>query len=133
MGTRDSVLLWQQKQKVRTFSLLLTKCHAVENRPAECSACHYFRDGNSVSTDFVPPLPMFEPLHWFSTHQLVIQDKLPELWYKEEGGRDKCLDIPVNLINSKSELVQGRQVVYTDTAGKHPELNLLAIDYNRYH
>lgn len=58
-------------------------------------------------------------------HRLVIQENLPELWYKDEGGRDKCMTLPIFLVNEKNERVQNRQVPLRVTLlyeNEHPVL-----------
>lgn len=58
-------------------------------------------------------------------HRLVIQENLPELWYKDEGGRDKCMTLPIFLVNEKGERVGNRQVPLRVTLlyeNEHPVL-----------
>ncbi|GMF15998.1 unnamed protein product [Phytophthora lilii] len=58
-------------------------------------------------------------------HRLLIQEKLPELWYKDEGGRDKCMTLPIFLVNSKNERVGNRPVPLRVTLlyeNEHPVL-----------
>lgn len=58
-------------------------------------------------------------------HRLLIQENLPELWYKDEGGRDKCMTLPIYLVNEKNERVQNRQVPLRVTLlyeNEHPVL-----------
>lgn len=58
-------------------------------------------------------------------HRLLIQEKLPELWYKDEGGRDKCMALPIFLVNEKGERVGNRPVPLRVTLlyeNEHPVL-----------
>uniref|UniRef100_M4BMS3 Uncharacterized protein n=1 Tax=Hyaloperonospora arabidopsidis (strain Emoy2) TaxID=559515 RepID=M4BMS3_HYAAE len=58
-------------------------------------------------------------------HRLLIQEQLPELWYKDEGGRDKCMMLPVYLVNAKNERVGNRPVPLRVTLlyeSEHPVL-----------
>ncbi|CAH0481831.1 unnamed protein product [Peronospora belbahrii] len=58
-------------------------------------------------------------------HRLLIQEKLPELWYKDEGGRDKCMTLPIYLVNAKNERVGNRPVPLRVTLlyeNEHPVL-----------
>lgn len=58
-------------------------------------------------------------------HRLLIQEKLPELWYKDEGGRDKCMTLPIHLVNEKGERVGNRPVPLRVTLlyeNEHPVL-----------
>lgn len=58
-------------------------------------------------------------------HRLVIQDQLPDLWYKDEGGRDKCMTLPIFLVNEKNERVGNRPVPLRVTLlyeNEHPVL-----------
>jgi hypothetical protein len=58
-------------------------------------------------------------------HRLMIQENLPDLWYKDEGGRDKCMTLPIFLVNEKGERVQNRQVPLRVTLlyeSEHPVL-----------
>ena len=41
---------------------------------------------------------------------LNIVNRLPELWFKDEGGRDKCMELMVQLVNSSGHLVTDRKV-----------------------
>lgn len=43
-------------------------------------------------------------------HRLVFQEILPDLWYKDEGGREKCMVLPIHLIDENEEKVQNRAV-----------------------
>ncbi|OQS06602.1 hypothetical protein THRCLA_01362 [Thraustotheca clavata] len=43
-------------------------------------------------------------------HRLVIQEELPDLWYKDEGGRDKCMLLPVHLVDQSNNPVGTRPV-----------------------
>ncbi|RHY74322.1 hypothetical protein DYB30_004020 [Aphanomyces astaci] len=43
-------------------------------------------------------------------HRLMIQEDLPELWYKDEGGRDKCMPLPVHLVDATNQPVGHRAV-----------------------
>lgn len=43
-------------------------------------------------------------------HMLNIVNRLPELWFKDEGGRDKCMELMVQLVNSSGHLVTDRKV-----------------------
>ncbi|CAI5706470.1 unnamed protein product [Peronospora farinosa] len=58
-------------------------------------------------------------------HRLLVQEKLPELWYKDEGGRDKCMTLPIYLVNAKNERVGNRPVPLRVTLlyeNEHPVL-----------
>ncbi|DBA02424.1 TPA: hypothetical protein N0F65_008638 [Lagenidium giganteum] len=58
-------------------------------------------------------------------HRLMIQENLPELWYKDEGGRDKCMTLPIFLVNEKNERVGSRPVPLRVTLlyeNEHPVL-----------
>lgn len=58
-------------------------------------------------------------------HRLLIQENLPELWYKDEGGRDKCMTLPIFLVNEKNERVGNRPVPLRVTLlyeNEHPVL-----------
>ena len=52
----------------------------------------------------VMSLPMF-----IVRYKLVIieENKAPYVWYKDEGGRDKCIDLVIELRNHKDEVVTG--------------------------
>ena len=43
-------------------------------------------------------------------HKLVIQKALPDLWYKDEGGRDKCMVLPIALLDASGAKVMNRQL-----------------------
>ncbi|OQR87592.1 hypothetical protein ACHHYP_08473 [Achlya hypogyna] len=58
-------------------------------------------------------------------HRLVIQEELPELWYKDEGGRDKCMLLPVHLVDHNNNTVGSRPVPLRVTLlyeNEHPVL-----------
>lgn len=43
-------------------------------------------------------------------HRLVITSPAPSLWYKDQGGKENCIDLPVSLIDSNGNLVKSRRV-----------------------
>lgn len=43
-------------------------------------------------------------------YMLKVVSKLNEIWYKDEGGRDKCMDLMVQLVNCSGHLVTDRRV-----------------------
>jgi len=45
-------------------------------------------------------------------YRLVIEDKdtIPDIWYKDEGGRDKYMEMNVNLLDSNSKCVGDKRV-----------------------
>jgi hypothetical protein len=44
-------------------------------------------------------------------YRLVIDNThIPDVWYKDEGGRDKCIDLFVNLKDHNGELIVARKV-----------------------
>eukprot|EP00946_MAST-07B_sp_MAST-7B-sp1_P005212 g5212.t1 len=48
-------------------------------------------------------------------HKLSIVEPLVETWYKDQGGRDKCLELKIHLKNRAGELVTNRIVPLTIT------------------
>ncbi|CAK4086863.1 unnamed protein product [Aphanomyces euteiches] len=67
--------------------------------------------GNKKFQFLLTPLGDFEVAPIMSTdmtcitHRLMIQEELPELWYKDEGGRDKCMNLPVHLVDATNQPV----------------------------
>lgn len=45
-----------------------------------------------------------------SRYKLKVTSKLPEKWYKDEGGRDKCMDVNVVLVDHLGRPVSTRKV-----------------------
>ncbi len=45
-------------------------------------------------------------------HKLVVEEenKAPYVWYKDEGGKDKCIEIKVSLRDSENKIVKDRKV-----------------------
>ena len=43
-------------------------------------------------------------------HRLRITEQPPSIWYKDEGGRDKCININGLLVDEHEQPVQGREV-----------------------
>lgn len=43
-------------------------------------------------------------------HRLVITSPAPSLWYKDQGGKENCIDLPVSLYDSNNNLVKTRRV-----------------------
>ncbi|TMW62655.1 hypothetical protein Poli38472_005273 [Pythium oligandrum] len=80
--------------------------------------------GKQAATDYTV-IPAVTSEMTVIQHRLVIQENLPDLWYKDEGGRDKCMLLPIHLVNEKNERVQGRQVPLRVTLlyeNEHPVL-----------
>lgn len=43
-------------------------------------------------------------------YRLVITAPAPSLWYKDQGGKENCIEIPVSLVDSNGQLVKTRRV-----------------------
>eukprot|EP00743_Colponemidia_sp_Colp-15_P004337 GILK01004678.1.p1 GENE.GILK01004678.1~~GILK01004678.1.p1 ORF type:complete len:635 (+),score=110.53 GILK01004678.1:234-2138(+) len=43
-------------------------------------------------------------------HRLVISQQPPDVWYKDEGGRDKCISLMCTLVDENNNLVKTREV-----------------------
>lgn len=41
---------------------------------------------------------------------LDVSEDLPQVWFKDEGGRDRCMDVTVRLLNGAGHLVTDRRV-----------------------
>lgn len=89
----------------------------IQVRISECSMAHGNRNFYiQVSPQKLPELgplsiaPVQTSEMTVIQHRLVIQENLPELWFKDEGGRDKCMVLPVHLIDEKNERVGNRPV-----------------------
>jgi hypothetical protein len=57
----------------------------------------------SVKPTSSPPLSVV-------THRLIITASAPALWYKDQGGKENCIELPVQLIDQHSKLVKTRRV-----------------------
>ncbi|KAF0682784.1 Aste57867_25083 [Aphanomyces stellatus] len=72
--------------------------------------------GNKKFQFLLTPLGDFDVAPVMSTdmtcirHRLIIQEDLPDLWYKDEGGRDKCMNLPVHLVDASNQTVGHRPV-----------------------
>ena len=76
----------------------------VENR--EFMLCAEALDKSSVVEAISIPMKVMR-------HRLVIDEarlKWEETWYKDEGGRDKCIEIPVRLVDAADHLVTSRKL-----------------------
>ena len=61
-------------------------------------------DHTSIIVNPVMSLPMFIVRYKL----VIIEDKKTSyVWYKDEGGRDKCIDLIVELRNDKDEIITG--------------------------
>lgn len=38
----------------------------------------------------------------------IVADEWPEVWYKDEGGRDKCMQVTVRLVDQRNQIVLSR-------------------------
>ncbi|EQC32092.1 hypothetical protein SDRG_10288 [Saprolegnia diclina VS20] len=59
--------------------------------------------------------PVFTSAMTVVQHHLVVQDALPDVWYKDEGSRDKCLEIAVHLVDHTGARVKNRPLPLTMT------------------
>lgn len=63
---------------------------------------------SSVSHENVAPvvsIPLF-----VVTHRLILPDPFPSLWYKDQGGKNNWLKLPIRLVNNKNQNVLNRRV-----------------------
>jgi hypothetical protein len=44
------------------------------------------------------------------THRLIITQPAPSLWYKDQGGKENCIDLPVSLVDDHQRVVKSRRV-----------------------
>lgn len=51
-----------------------------------------------------------EPMLCIRYRLRILEDSIPEVWYKDEGGRDKCIDLTVTLRDHNNELIVARKV-----------------------
>lgn len=66
--------------------------------------------GLAVSKYFVAPV--FSDPMTVVRHRLRIRSETqpPTVWYKDEGGRDKCMEVAVDLVDSEGRRVHGQEV-----------------------
>lgn len=84
-----------------------------------CSMAHenknFFLRFTGVPTDknvpsYVTIMPATSTLMTVIRHRLTITEQPPSLWYKDEGGREKCISISGLLVDEHEQPVQGREV-----------------------
>jgi hypothetical protein len=51
-----------------------------------------------------------EPMLCIRYRLKILEESIPEIWYKDEGGRDKCIDLSVTLQDQNNELIVTRKV-----------------------
>jgi hypothetical protein len=51
-----------------------------------------------------------EPMLCIRYRLKILEDSIPDIWYKDEGGRDKCIDLSVTLQDQNNELIVARKV-----------------------
>jgi hypothetical protein len=66
----------------------------------------------SSATDALPIVPAQTDGFTVIRHRLEIREppSLPDIWYKDEGGRDKCLELKVHLFDANGSHVHDRRV-----------------------
>ena len=43
-------------------------------------------------------------------HRLMITSSAPSLWYKDQGGKENCIELPLSLYDSNNNIVKTRRV-----------------------
>lgn len=46
-----------------------------------------------------------------SRYRLKMMEQPPSSWYKDEGGRDKCIALSAAMVDEYEQVVRGRSVV----------------------
>jgi hypothetical protein len=59
----------------------------------------------SSSISSIRTIPLF-----VVTHRLIITQPAPTLWYKDQGGKENCIDLHVNLVDNHQQIVKSRRV-----------------------
>jgi len=67
-------------------------------------------EGESKIPAYISFLPATSPPLTVVRHALKILDQPPPTWYKDEGGRDKCIAINAQLVDSHDAPVMNREV-----------------------
>jgi len=92
-----------------------TGCCEVRVRTTKCSmdlANRSFALCASATGSAAPVVEAFSTPFKVMRHRLVIDDGRPweETWYKDEGGREKCIELSVKLVDFENRLVTDRRV-----------------------
>jgi hypothetical protein len=64
---------------------------------------------DNTSGPYVSPA-VSEPMLCIRYRLKILEDSIPDIWYKDEGGRDKCIDLTVQLQDQNQELIVSRKV-----------------------
>jgi hypothetical protein len=64
---------------------------------------------NTSGGPYVSPA-VSEPMLCIRYRLKILEDSIPDIWYKDEGGRDKCIDLTVQLQDQNQELIVSRKV-----------------------
>ena len=59
---------------------------------------------------YVTIMPATSTIMTVIRHRLRITEQPPQLWYKDEGGRDRCMAITGLMVDEHEQPVQGREV-----------------------
>jgi hypothetical protein len=60
---------------------------------------------SATSISSIRSIPLF-----VITHRLIITQPAPTLWYKDQGGKENCIDLHVNLVDNHQQIVKSRRV-----------------------
>jgi hypothetical protein len=123
----------EQKKHVEVYGhddarpIILTGVGSVDLkvRILTCSAAHdsknFFLRFTGVPVDksvpnYVTLMPATSTLMTVIRHRIRITEHPPSLWYKDEGGRDKCISISGLLVDEHEQAVQGREAMRVRSA-----------------
>lgn len=93
------------KHENRSFLLRFSVCKT----PAPVSNTSEPLTQQQLSAIYAIPSVTTDPLTVIR-HRLRITQQPPTTWYKDEGGRDKCISIHALLVDSEDRPVSGREV-----------------------
>ena len=75
------------------------------------------KDGLDV---LIYPCALDRSVTRYNNYRLVIKEPLPDVWYKDEGGRDKCMLLNLQLLGESKKVAEsvkvGFNVLCTDCA-----------------
>jgi hypothetical protein len=63
--------------------------------------------------NYIPPTPIYAPsagLYIIKNRLIIGNISQYAVWYKDEGGREKSINIPVYLVNANDERVLKRRI-----------------------
>lgn len=98
-------------EKTKTMSIMCKiKSHIHENKATQCTISFSSTPTKSCFSSNKVSYARTTSIQIVSK-KLVVDDKTwPDIWFKDEGGKDKCMEAKISLVDGFGHIIKGRRI-----------------------